>query len=254
MDGQGSDASLRELILRWKGDGGATNRSWFLWSERPRNFRSIRSGLQVVAAEIRDGAFAIAYRGSSLETVVHSVTEPRQIFKGADHAFLWQQFDDRAAVQIGGSSPGVVQNARHAPSRVKTAEDRTKDSTYPSLWQIVIDEDAQLDLFGASRRHLKAKLIRPDRQQMFAGQCLPDLSFGRISDDDDLIGPEPQAEKASSNVDARTEVPTLLRAEHILHLAAQHHRGGLRHVTSQSRGIVEQREDQLGRSVNERGS
>jgi type II restriction enzyme len=53
------------------------------------NFRSIRRGLQQVVAEIESG-FGVAYRGSSLETVVHSIAEQRQIFKGADHAWLWK--------------------------------------------------------------------------------------------------------------------------------------------------------------------
>jgi len=43
-----------------------------------------------VVKEIAAGTFGSAYRGSSLETVVHSVAEQRQIFKGADHAFLWK--------------------------------------------------------------------------------------------------------------------------------------------------------------------
>lgn len=64
--------------------------SWFLWEERIKNFRSIRRGLQQVVAEIESGAFGNSYRGSSLETVVQSVAEQRQIFKGADHAFLWK--------------------------------------------------------------------------------------------------------------------------------------------------------------------
>ncbi|MBN8812354.1 MULTISPECIES: type II restriction endonuclease [unclassified Sphingomonas] len=80
----------RELIRRWRDDPGATYRSWFLWDERLKNFRSIRRGLAQVVAEIHAGSFGVAYRGSSLETVVHSVAEQRQIFKGADHAFLWK--------------------------------------------------------------------------------------------------------------------------------------------------------------------
>mgnify|MGYP000166684210 CR=1 FL=1 len=90
MDGQGFDAATRDLIARWKDDPSASYQSWFLWSERIKNFRSIRRGLQVVVDEIRDSKFGNAYRGSSLETVVHSVAEQRQIFKGADHAFLWK--------------------------------------------------------------------------------------------------------------------------------------------------------------------
>jgi len=81
---------VRELIGRWREDPGATYRSWFLWDERLKNFRSIRRGIAQVVAEIEAGRFGVAYRGSSLETVVHSVAEQRQIFKGADHAFLWK--------------------------------------------------------------------------------------------------------------------------------------------------------------------
>ena len=81
---------VRELIVRWREDPAATYRSWFLWDERLKNFRSIRRGIAQVVAEIEAGRFGVAYRGSSLETVVHSVAEQRQIFKGADHAFLWK--------------------------------------------------------------------------------------------------------------------------------------------------------------------
>jgi len=81
---------VRELILRWKEDPGSTYQTWFLWEERLKNFRSIRRGLQQVVEEIQAGTFGNQYRGSSLETVVHSIAEQRQIFKGADHAFLWK--------------------------------------------------------------------------------------------------------------------------------------------------------------------
>ncbi|HWQ91697.1 MAG TPA: type II restriction endonuclease [Clostridia bacterium] len=81
---------LRTLIQRWREDAGGTYRTWFLWKERVKNFRSIRRGLAGVIAEIEAGSFGTAYRGSSLETVVNSIAEQRQIFKGADHAFLWK--------------------------------------------------------------------------------------------------------------------------------------------------------------------
>jgi type II restriction enzyme len=79
-----------ELIRRWRDDPHGTYRSWFLWEERIKNFRSIRRGLKVVIEQIAAGQFGSAYRGSSLETVVASIAEQRQIFKGADHAFLWK--------------------------------------------------------------------------------------------------------------------------------------------------------------------
>jgi type II restriction enzyme len=69
---------------------GGTYRTWFLWEERLKNFRSIRRGIGQVVAEIKAGTFGNRYKGSSLETVVGSIAEQRQIFKGADHAFLWK--------------------------------------------------------------------------------------------------------------------------------------------------------------------
>ena len=85
-----SSDSLRTLIIRWREDLGGTYRTWFLWDERLKNFRSIRRGLGEVVAEIDAGTFGNVYKGSSLETVVHSVAEQRQLFKGADHAWLWK--------------------------------------------------------------------------------------------------------------------------------------------------------------------
>ncbi|MBI4817421.1 MAG: type II restriction endonuclease [Deltaproteobacteria bacterium] len=81
---------VARLINRWREDPFATYRSWFLWEERIKNFRSIRSGVRVVVDEIARGSFGNAYRGSSLEVVVHAIAEQRQVFKGADHAFLWK--------------------------------------------------------------------------------------------------------------------------------------------------------------------
>jgi len=81
---------IASLLGRWREDPGGTYRSWFLWEERLKNFRSIRRGIEAVVGEIQAGTFGNLYRGSSLETVVASITEQRQIFKGADHAFLWK--------------------------------------------------------------------------------------------------------------------------------------------------------------------
>lgn len=85
-----STETLRALVERWRLDEGGTYRSWFLWDQRLKNFRSIRTGLAAVVREIDAGTFGNQYRGSSLEAVVESVAEQRQIFRGADHAFLWK--------------------------------------------------------------------------------------------------------------------------------------------------------------------
>ncbi|MBI1984455.1 MAG: type II restriction endonuclease [Acidobacteria bacterium] len=81
---------LHTLLARWRDDPGGTYQTWFLWEERLKNFRSIRRGIAAVVAEIEAGTFGNVYKGSSLETVVGSIAEQRQIFKGADHAFLWK--------------------------------------------------------------------------------------------------------------------------------------------------------------------
>ena len=81
---------LALLINRWREDPDGTYQSWFLWPERLKNFRSIRRGLQQVISEMNTGTFGSEYKGSSLETVVKSIAEQRQIFKRADHAFLWK--------------------------------------------------------------------------------------------------------------------------------------------------------------------
>lgn len=84
------DDPVRALIGRWRDDPGGTYRSWFLWEERIKNFRAIRRGVAQVVGEIDAGRFGNVYKGSSLETVVGAIAEQRQIFKGADHAFLWK--------------------------------------------------------------------------------------------------------------------------------------------------------------------
>lgn len=81
---------ITTLLQRWRDDARGTYCTWFLWEERLKNFRSIRRGLSQVVEEIEAGTFGNVYKGSSLETVVGSIAEQRQMFRGADHAFLWK--------------------------------------------------------------------------------------------------------------------------------------------------------------------
>lgn len=85
-----SPPDLRPLLDQWRADPEGTYRTWFLWEQRLKNFRAIRRGIVQVVAEIKNGSFGNTYKGSSLETVVGSIAEQRQIFRGADHAFLWK--------------------------------------------------------------------------------------------------------------------------------------------------------------------
>ena len=81
------ESMMSRLFEQWRSDPSATYRSWFLWDERLKNFRSIRRGISQVVAEIDSGTFGVAYRGSSLETVVHSIAEQRQIFRMPGYRF-----------------------------------------------------------------------------------------------------------------------------------------------------------------------
>lgn len=122
------------LMERWRGDAEGTYQSWFLWEERLKNFRSIRRGLQVVVKEIRDNAFGNCYRGTSLETVVHSIAEQRQIFKGADHAFLW-----KPKLRI----PDIYENRDHQVAFGRFLDTCLCCDTEAELVQAVRDLDAK---------------------------------------------------------------------------------------------------------------
>ena len=70
--------AISTLLQRWREDAGGTYRTWFLWEERLKNFRSIRRGLAQVVQEIEAGTFGNLYKGSSLETVVGSIAETKR--------------------------------------------------------------------------------------------------------------------------------------------------------------------------------
>jgi type II restriction enzyme len=117
------DERLPTLISHWKADPHGTYNSWFLWEERLKNFRSIRRGIGQVVREIDAGTFGNAYRGSSLETVVGSVAEQRQIFKGADHAFLWKPKLRIPDIYENGANQQAFARLLHACDCCDTAEE-----------------------------------------------------------------------------------------------------------------------------------
>lgn len=82
---------LRDLVARYKEDPESVFNTWFLQNEaRLKAFRSIRRGVQEVVRAVRAGTFGSDYKGSPLETVMESVTEQKQVFQGAAHAFYWK--------------------------------------------------------------------------------------------------------------------------------------------------------------------
>lgn len=82
---------LDRLIESYKKDTESVYYTWFLNSEeRIKAFRTIRKSLMQVVAEIENGEFGNDFKGSSLELAVTSISEQKQVFEGAAHAFFWK--------------------------------------------------------------------------------------------------------------------------------------------------------------------
>lgn len=85
------EVSLSEVIKKYKDDRESIYNTWFVGDEdRLKAFRSIRRGVGQVVDDIKLGKFGNDFKGSSLEFVLTSITEQRQIFEGAAHPFYWK--------------------------------------------------------------------------------------------------------------------------------------------------------------------
>jgi type II restriction enzyme len=82
---------LKALLEQYKKDNESVYHTWFLNSnDRLKAFRTIRKSLSQVIKEIEEGTFGNDFKGSSLELVVTAISEQKQIFDGAAHAFYWK--------------------------------------------------------------------------------------------------------------------------------------------------------------------
>jgi len=82
---------VKSLIESYKNDQESVYHTWFLHStDRLKAFRTIRKGLQKVIKEIEEETFGNDFKGSSLEIVLTAITEQKQVFEGAAHAFYWK--------------------------------------------------------------------------------------------------------------------------------------------------------------------
>lgn len=82
---------LETLIKTYKEDEESVYHTWFLNSvDRLKAFRTIRKSLPKVIEEIETETFGNEFKGSSLELVVTSISEQKQVFEGAAHAFFWK--------------------------------------------------------------------------------------------------------------------------------------------------------------------
>lgn len=82
--------AIRPLAERYRADAESVHGTWFLGTDRLKAFRTIRRGVQIVVDDIAAGRFPQDYRGSSLEVVMTAITEQKQVFQGAAHAFYWK--------------------------------------------------------------------------------------------------------------------------------------------------------------------
>lgn len=82
--------SLLNLVQRYCEDPESVYHTWFLGEDRLKAFRTIRRGIQDVVEDIFEDRFPRDYRGSSLEMVMTAITEQKQVFQGAAHAFYWK--------------------------------------------------------------------------------------------------------------------------------------------------------------------
>ena len=82
---------FQSVVDEYTSDKESVYNTWFMNEPaRLKAFRSIRRGVAQVVDDIRDGSFGNDFKGSSLEFVLNSITEQKQVFIGAAHAFYWK--------------------------------------------------------------------------------------------------------------------------------------------------------------------
>lgn len=82
---------FERIVQTYKADTESVYSTWFInCDERLKAFRAIRRGVEHVIADIKARSFGNDFHGSSLEFVLHSITEQKQVFEGAAHAFYWK--------------------------------------------------------------------------------------------------------------------------------------------------------------------
>jgi type II restriction enzyme len=82
---------LKAIIGQYKSNPASVYNTWFVNNHaRLKAFRTIRRGVQDVVQDIKSGSFGNDFKGSSLEFVLNCITEQRQVFVGAAHAFYWK--------------------------------------------------------------------------------------------------------------------------------------------------------------------
>lgn len=85
------NTNFETLISQYKTDNQSVYNTWFINNEeRLKAFRSIRRGVIQVVDDVKAKRFPNDFKGSSLEFVLTSITEQKQVFEGAAHPFYWK--------------------------------------------------------------------------------------------------------------------------------------------------------------------
>ena len=85
------ELNIRELVEKYKKDSESVYNTWFIENvTRMKAFRSIRKGVIETIVSIKQGNFGNDFKGSTLEFVLSSITEQKQVFEGAAHPFYWK--------------------------------------------------------------------------------------------------------------------------------------------------------------------
>lgn len=83
--------ALLPVAHAYKADPESVYNTWFVSNEdRIKAFRSIRRGVATVIDDIKQQRFPNDFKGSSLEFVLACISEQKQVFEGAAHAFYWK--------------------------------------------------------------------------------------------------------------------------------------------------------------------
>jgi type II restriction enzyme len=83
--------NLLDLISSYKADPESVYNTWFITDgERMKAFRAIRTGVRDSIDAIASGTFGNDFKDSPLEIVLTAITEQKQVFEGAAHAFYWK--------------------------------------------------------------------------------------------------------------------------------------------------------------------
>jgi len=83
--------NISQIVSQYKSDKQSVYHTWFINNdERLKAFRAIRRGVKQVIDDIKNNSFGNDFKGSSLEFVLNSITEQKQVFTGAAHPFYWK--------------------------------------------------------------------------------------------------------------------------------------------------------------------